>query len=394
MLDKKQQSRRLHPLGPPQEGLQAGSAHRRHPRGVGRRRRRLHHPRHHPARTGHGRPRLRQHHPGLLHRVAAAGRTSSTPSSATSGCPSSSRTTPSSSGLGRTEPDAGTDSHFLYDEPGKSIQTYAELQGDEYVINGTKHFISSGGAAKLYFLYVRTDKKGPISTSMSVILVPSDAPGFTIGRYHNKFGRRTAAQRRAGVPELPASRPATSSAKRARPGAPRAKAEAARRRTGPRAPAPRRRSACWAPLSTSAPSWPATKRRVNYCRQRIQGGRPVIEQQHVAIDLARMKVQIAAAEALLFKCCWAWESRVRLRSQDGHALQGLRRRDRPEHREQVHQPVRRHGHRRTTTSPSASTSATSTRSCTASPRPKWRCSSARRPRSGTDDRAHAYRAKG
>ena len=41
-------------------------------------------------------------------------------------------------GLARSEPDAGTDSHFLYDEPGASIQTYAVRDGDEYVINGTQ----------------------------------------------------------------------------------------------------------------------------------------------------------------------------------------------------------------------------------------------------------------
>ena len=92
--------------------------------------------------------------------------------------------------LARTEPEAGTDSHFLYDAPGASIQTYAEKRGDEYIINGTKHFISCGGAAKLYFLYARTDKKLPISKCLSLFLVPSDTPGFTIGRFHDKFGRR------------------------------------------------------------------------------------------------------------------------------------------------------------------------------------------------------------
>ncbi len=106
-------------------------------------------------------------------------------------------------GLARSEPDAGTDSHFLYDAPGASIQTYAVKQGDEYVINGTKHYISCGGIAKLYFLYARTDRKGPISTSLSCFLVPADAPGFKVGRFHNKLGRRLAGQRRAHLRRLP-----------------------------------------------------------------------------------------------------------------------------------------------------------------------------------------------
>ena len=115
-------------------------------------------------------------------------------------------------GLARSEPDAGTDSHFLYDEPGASIQTYAVRDGDEYVINGTKHYISCGGIAKLYFLYARTDRKGPISTNLSCFLVPADAPGFRIGRFHNKLGRRTARQRRARLRGLPHPGRATSSA--------------------------------------------------------------------------------------------------------------------------------------------------------------------------------------
>ncbi len=78
----------------------------------------------------------------------------------------------------------------MYDEPGASIQTYAVKEGDEYVINGTKHYISCGGVAKLYFLYARTDRKGPISTSLSCFFVPADAPGFKVGRFHNKLGRR------------------------------------------------------------------------------------------------------------------------------------------------------------------------------------------------------------
>ncbi len=163
-------------------------------------------------------------------------------------------------GLARTEPDAGTDSHFLYDAPGASIQTYAERQGDEYVINGTKHFISSGGIAKLYFLYARTDKKGPISTSMSVLLVPSDTPGFTIGRFHNKFGRRLLANaelvfQNARIPAryLIGKEGEAWGSEGEGGGGP--------RRTGAKAPAPRRRSVFWAQPSTWAPSGPATKRR-------------------------------------------------------------------------------------------------------------------------------------
>ena len=110
-------------------------------------------------------------------------------------------------GLGRTEPDAGTDSHFLYDEPGKSIQTYAEKQGDEYVINGTKHFISSGGVAKLYFLYVPHRQEGPHLHQHERV------PGaLRHARLHHRplpqqVRPPAAPQRRTGVPERPRPRP-------------------------------------------------------------------------------------------------------------------------------------------------------------------------------------------
>ena len=212
-------------------------------------------------------------------------------------------------GLARTEPDAGTDSHFLYDAPGASIQTYAERQGDEYVINGTKHFISSGGAAKLYFLYARTDKKGPISTSMSVLLVPSDTPGFTIGRYHNKFGRRLLPNaelvfQNARIPARYLIGKAGEAWGSEGEGGGGPQKDWTK---GPGAPPPFGLLGAAVNLGTVRACY---EEALNYCRQRIQGGKPVIEQQHVAIDLARMKVQIAAAEALLFKTCWSWETRI------------------------------------------------------------------------------------
>jgi hypothetical protein len=71
-----------------------------------------------------------------------------------------------------------------------AMQTFAERRGEEYVINGTKHFISNGGIAKLYLIHARSDRKLPLNQCRSVFLVPSDAPGFSIGKFHNKLGRR------------------------------------------------------------------------------------------------------------------------------------------------------------------------------------------------------------
>ena len=95
---------------------------------------------------------------------------------------------------------------------------------------------------------------------MSVFLVPSDTPGFTIGRFHNKFGRRLLPN--AELVFQNARIPARYLiGKEGEAWGSEGEGGAARRRTGAKAPALRRRSACSAPPSTWAPSGPATKRR-------------------------------------------------------------------------------------------------------------------------------------
>jgi len=89
-----------------------------------------------------------------------------------------------------TEPNSGTDNSMMAEVPGAGMRTYAEKKGDEYVINGSKHFISNGGIAKLILLNARTDRKLPLSQCRSVFLVSPDTPGFRVGKFHNKLGRR------------------------------------------------------------------------------------------------------------------------------------------------------------------------------------------------------------
>ena len=71
-----------------------------------------------------------------------------------------------------TEANAGTDA--------ASVETWAKLEGDEWVINGTKWFVSNLGKADFYFVTLRTSESryGGIST----ILVEKDAPGMIVGR--------------------------------------------------------------------------------------------------------------------------------------------------------------------------------------------------------------------
>lgn len=82
--------------------------------------------------------------------------------------------------LGITEPGTGSDV--------ASIRTTALRDGDEYVINGQKTFISNGIHSDLVILAAKTDTKVSSHKSVSLVCVERDAPGFSRGRKLNKMG--------------------------------------------------------------------------------------------------------------------------------------------------------------------------------------------------------------
>lgn len=78
-----------------------------------------------------------------------------------------------------TEPHAGSDA--------SSIRTTAVLDGDHYILNGTKVFITNAGAANTYITFAVTDSaKG--SRGITAFIIDSDAEGLTIGRKEKKMG--------------------------------------------------------------------------------------------------------------------------------------------------------------------------------------------------------------
>lgn len=86
--------------------------------------------------------------------------------------------------FGLTEPNAGTDA--------SAQQTTAVLDGDEYVLNGTKIFITNGGVADIYIVMAMTDKT--LGTrGISAFIVEKDTPGFTFGPKEKKLGIRGSA---------------------------------------------------------------------------------------------------------------------------------------------------------------------------------------------------------
>jgi acyl-CoA dehydrogenase len=81
-----------------------------------------------------------------------------------------------------TEPDAGSDV--------KGIRTTARREGDVYVLNGTKMFITNGVHADLYCVAAKTDPSAKPSQAVSMLLVEKGTPGFRVGRALDKHGWR------------------------------------------------------------------------------------------------------------------------------------------------------------------------------------------------------------
>lgn len=76
-----------------------------------------------------------------------------------------------------TEPHAGSDA--------KNLKTTAKLDGDYYVLNGSKVFITNGGAADIYITFART---APGANGISAFIVEKDTEGFIIGKQEKKMG--------------------------------------------------------------------------------------------------------------------------------------------------------------------------------------------------------------
>ena len=81
-----------------------------------------------------------------------------------------------------TEPNAGSDA--------KAVQTTAILDGNEYVLNGTKRYITNAPRAGLYTVYARTNPNDKNASGVSAILVEAGTDGMTTGKTDKKMGQK------------------------------------------------------------------------------------------------------------------------------------------------------------------------------------------------------------
>lgn len=83
-----------------------------------------------------------------------------------------------------TEPEAGSDS--------AAVRTRADRDGDSYVLNGAKRYITNAARASLFTVMARTDQNVKGGGGVSAFLVPRDAPGVSVGKSEKKMGQQGA----------------------------------------------------------------------------------------------------------------------------------------------------------------------------------------------------------
>jgi alkylation response protein AidB-like acyl-CoA dehydrogenase len=89
-----------------------------------------------------------------------------------------------------TEPRGASDRWLPYNVPEAAMHTRAVLQGDQWIINGRKQFISNGYDAKLFVVYANTNPNVGMLQGTSSFLVPRGTPGLSVQRCNETMGGR------------------------------------------------------------------------------------------------------------------------------------------------------------------------------------------------------------
>jgi len=177
-----------------------------------------------------------------------------------------------------TEPEAGSDA--------SAIKTTAKKEGEHYILNGLKHFITNGGDAETYVVIAMTNKeKG--ARGASAFIVEKGTPGFTFGKKEDKFGIRASSTRELIFTDckIPAKNLLSKEGMgfivtmrtfdMSRPGV---AAQALGIAQG------------------------ALELAVKYVRERVQFGKPISSFQGIQWMLADMATEVEAARALVYSC--------------------------------------------------------------------------------------------
>ncbi|MBP2651736.1 MAG: acdA [Firmicutes bacterium] len=179
-----------------------------------------------------------------------------------------------------TEPGAGSDAG--------AVATTAVKDGDDYILNGTKCFITNGGIAEIYIIFANARKSAGIR-GLTAFIVDRDAPGFSVGKEEEKMGIRASNTCELILDNVRV--PATHRLGREGEGF-----RIAMRTLDAARPFVGAVSVGIAQAALDAAS--------KYAKERIQFGKPIASFQLIQAAIADMAMQVEAARLLVHKACW------------------------------------------------------------------------------------------
>ena len=189
--------------------------------------------------------------------------------------------------LAVTEPEHGSDI--------ATLDTTAVLDGEFYVLNGAKRFITNAGVSYLYLLFAMTDKaKG--AKGQSAFLITGDTPGLSIGKVEDKMGHRTCQNAEVILEDA------------------RVPKENLLGKEGDGFKMMMRAFDQTRPVYSSAVAVgvgrAAYEYALQYSKERQQFGKPIFVQQAISFKLAEMATLIEASRLLVWRACWALDQGV------------------------------------------------------------------------------------
>ena len=188
--------------------------------------------------------------------------------------------------FGLTERNAGSDAG--------AMESVARLEGDKYILNGSKCFITNGSVAMTYTIFAKTDPEKGVR-GISAFIVPRDTPGFSIGKMEDKMGIRG-----CQVAELLFEGcPVPKENLLGEEGRGFAYAMMTLDRTRPTVGA-----------QAVGIAQGALDYVVKYAKERVQFGAPIASMQGIQFMLADMAIQIEAARAMIYRTASAIDHKV------------------------------------------------------------------------------------
>ncbi len=186
-----------------------------------------------------------------------------------------------------TEREAGSDN--------SSIKTTAKKDGDHYIINGSKTFITNGGISKLGVIFASTDPDRG-ARGLTAFIVPMDSPGISVGKHENKMGHRASNTTELYFDDV------------------RVPAKNILRREGfgfliaLRTLDFARPSVGAGGLGVARAAY---EEALKYAQNRVQFGKPIASFQHNAFKLADMATDIDAARLLVYRSAWMLDKNMK-----------------------------------------------------------------------------------